>query len=80
MWGSHEGMGWWMLFGGGMWILFTIAVILVVFAIARGSTGRGPVSRDPDNDPMEIARRRYANGEISREEFEQLRQDLYNGR
>ncbi len=57
-------------------ILFWIAVILgivwVVRWMAEQSGRRGP----DDVDPLEIIRRRYARGEINREEYERLRQDL----
>ncbi len=43
---------------------------------ARGS---GPTSRDSgeaNESPLEVAQRRYAGGEISREEFQHIRDDL----
>jgi putative membrane protein len=73
MWGMHDGMGWWMLFGGVWMLLFWGAVIwLIVWGVGQFTSGRGR----RDDAPLEIARRRYAGGEISRDEFEQLRRDL----
>ena len=72
-WGMHDGMGWWMLWGGLMMVLFWGAVIgLIVWGVSRvtGERPRGEAS------PLDFARGRYARGEISREEFEQLRRDL----
>ncbi len=74
MWGVHDGMGWWMLFGGIWMVVFWAAVIwLIVWGVSQ--LGRGGRARD-DESALDIARRRYARGEITREEFEQLRQDL----
>lgn len=73
-WGMHDGMGWWMLWGGLMMVVFWGAVIgLIIWGVTR-ATGGG-TSRGEDS-PLDIARRRYASGEITREQYEQLRQDL----
>lgn len=71
MWGEHEGMGWWMLFGSVWFVVFWGAIIW----IAAKLLGRDEV-RGRDESALEIARRRYARGELSREEFEQIRRDL----
>ncbi|MCK4862757.1 MAG: SHOCT domain-containing protein [Dehalococcoidales bacterium] len=74
MWYMHEGMGWWMAFGG-IWMVFFWGglIALIVWGISRltrnNSSGR-------KQHPLEIARERYARGEISREEFEQIKKDL----
>jgi hypothetical protein len=43
MWHTGEGMGWWMVFGGALWLLFWAAVAYVVVQFSRGrvSEGRG---------------------------------------
>jgi putative membrane protein len=73
MWGAHDGMGWWMMLGG-LWMLFFwgLVVWLVVWGAGR-LAGRG---RHDENSPLEIARRRYAEGQITKEQFDQLRRDL----
>lgn len=72
-WGMHDGMGWWMLWGGLMMVLFWGTVIgLIAWAVTRVT---GTRSNDRES-ALDIARRRYANGEINREEFERIRQDL----
>lgn len=72
MWYGHDGMGWWMVFGTIWVLLFWGALIgLVVWAVNR-LTERHPAAPTP----LEIARERYARGEISREEYEQMRQAL----
>lgn len=70
MWGVHDGMGWWMVFGGFLWLLFWVTVVyLVVAGFARLDRGREP-------DAAEIARRRLARGELTVEEFERIRREL----
>ena len=82
MW--HHGYGWTDGFGGtwmmGIGMLFWLLVVagivlLVVWAIRTGSR-QGTGSTTQGADAIEIARRRYASGEISREQFEQLKKDL----
>jgi putative membrane protein len=79
MWYWHEGMGWWMLFGG-LWtlIFWVLIIVLIVWAIKkvaeRGSGSGGTGKRDP----LDIAKERYAKGEISKEQFEQIKKDLHS--
>ena len=69
MWHSGDGMGWWMVWGGLMMIFFWGAIIaLVVWAAQSGAA--------PSRTPLEIAKERYARGEIGRDEFEQMKRDL----
>ena len=73
-WDLPAGMGWWMGFGVIWTIIFWVGLIaLIVWAIKKLTGGGSTTSR---NSPLDIARERYAKGEISREEFEQLKQDL----
>ena len=80
MWDGHDGMGWWMLFGGLLWIVFILAVVFIAARVAGGTAGGGASATRPqlpsNETPLDIVRRRYASGEISREEFEQIRRDL----
>jgi putative membrane protein len=66
-------MGWWMLFGGFLWIVFWATVIYVAVTLIRGPRA---ATRDKQDDPIDIAKRRYAGGEINRDEYEQIRHDL----
>lgn len=63
-----------MVFGGLLFLLFWAGVIwLAIWAASGGSSRAAPPSR---SDPWDIARERYARGDISPDEFERIRQDL----
>lgn len=78
MWYWHEGTGWWMMFGGTWLLLFLGGIVtLVVWGIKkvteRAGSGRSTTGQ---RSPLDIAKERYTRGEISREEFEQIKKDL----
>ena len=73
MWGAHEGMGWWMLFGSVFWVLFLGTLVYAFVALFdRDRPGRG----ERREDPLEVAKRRLAAGEISLEEFDRIKQAI----
>ncbi|MGK2966653.1 MAG: SHOCT domain-containing protein [Tepidiformaceae bacterium] len=83
MWDGHDGMGWWMLWGGTLWLVFVVVLVFVA-ARLRGASNSAGVSPGhpllpPTETPLDILRRRYASGEITRDQFEQIRQDLSDG-
>jgi len=72
---------------GGMWIfplIMLVVMLVVVFLIfGRGGVGPGcspwhrpPRGGDAQERPLDILKRRYARGELSREEFETMKRDL----
>ena len=72
-----NGMGGGMWFGWLFWLVIIALVVWGVIAIVnsnRGQTQAPPLP--PGNDAMEILKKRYARGEISQEEFEQMKKDL----
>ena len=77
MWGSgySNGPGWglWMVLGWLSMVAFLGAVILGVVLLARSLTGRSARTED---SALDVPRRRYAAGEITREQFESMRTDL----
>jgi putative membrane protein len=61
----------WLLLIGGAGAL----VVWVVRRLATYPRGGQPPFAPPD-EALEVLRQRYAKGEISREEYERIRQDL----
>ena len=75
MWYMHEGMGWWMAFGGIWMVVFWgVLIALIVWGITKISKRDESI---PKHDPLNVAKERYAKGEISREEFNQIKKDLF---
>ncbi len=76
--GSDDGMGWWMVFGSIWMVAFWAVIIaLVVWGVRklmqREGSGLGTTEK---RAPLDIAKERYARGDISKEEFEHIKKDL----
>jgi putative membrane protein len=72
-WGFHPHM--W--FGGIMMALFWIAVIIAVVYIVRSFNRTSADRRQIAGDaPLDILKKRYARGEITKEEFDRMKEDL----
>ncbi|HKI80194.1 MAG TPA: hypothetical protein VKA04_00975 [Pseudodesulfovibrio sp.] len=74
-WGfmNGAGHGWFM---GGFGSLFGLVLIgLLIFLVVRlfQGAGSGASARRDREDSMEILKRKYANGDISTEEFRKIR-------
>ena len=68
------GMGIWMLFGIIFWIVLIAGIVLlVIWAIQR--TVGGETSRSVES-ALEILKKRYARGEISKEKFDEKKRDI----
>ena len=82
MWQYGDGTGWWMLLWGGlMMLLFWGGIIgLIAWAIhSFAGQSAGADARDrplAPRTPLDIARERYARGEIGQDEFAQIRREL----
>ena len=77
MWEWHEGMHWGFSFGGVFMILFWAAIIALVVWGIKKLTERDTVHiNTTTTKPMDIAKERYAKGEITKGDFEQLKNDL----
>lgn len=74
-WGDYGwGMGFGWLFMIIFWALVILGVVYAVQAVMRGSMGRRQ-----NETPLDILKRRYAKGEITREEFARMKDDLEKG-
>lgn len=73
MWDFGAATGWWMGFNAIWMVLFWGGIIgLGIWAIKK-FTNAGNSSK---RDALDIARERYARGEITKEEFEQIKRTL----
>lgn len=74
-------MNGWMAMGPLMWIVMILFWGLAIFGLicaVRWLTGHGSSSEGQNSPqtPLEILKTRYARGEISKEQFEQIKKDL----
>jgi len=65
------------MWGGGWWIsiILWVAIILVVIWGVR-AIFMNSAKRSDQPSAMEILKRRYASGEISKDEFDRMKKDL----
>ena len=69
-----DGTGhWWMWL---IMVVFWIAVILLVVWAVKAITSKTSETSSQGLKALDIARERYARGEITKEQFEQIRKDL----
>lgn len=68
MWGMH----------GGWWIGGLILLIILVWAFSRRNQAvqTGPPPSNTGESSLDVLNRRYAEGEISTEEFEERKRNL----
>jgi uncharacterized membrane protein len=71
-WGVHEGMGWWMAFAG-IWMLIFWGPIIALAVWGVINLSRGENQPAPRKNSLEIAQSRYAQGETTREQFEEIK-------
>jgi len=70
-WGIGMGLGFGWLLMILFWILLILGIVYLVKLVA-GSSKKG----EKEEAALDILKKRYAKGEISREEFERIRDDL----
>ncbi|MDI3341899.1 MAG: SHOCT domain-containing protein [Sphaerobacter sp.] len=66
---------WWGLAVLLIWVLAIVAIALLIAWLVRQGTTRGPGGGGGDR-ALQILRERFARGEISREEFDEMRRAL----
>jgi len=72
----HGPDGMWFGMGWG-WIIGLIVLALVIWAIVRITGRSSGAPEQSSKTPMTILKERYASGEITKEEFEEKKKDLY---
>ena len=71
-WGHMMGYG----YGGGfMWLIVLVLVGVAVYFLLQVSKSKGP-DRQITEQPLDILKKRYAKGEIDKEEFDRKKKDL----
>ncbi len=70
MWPYMGSMGWWMV----LWWVAGIVVLVLLVRLVAGSLG-GSSARGEET-PEQILERRFAKGEIEREEYQRRLEDL----
>jgi putative membrane protein len=76
MWNGFGGMGWgWIGLGVVHMLLFWILVILGIVLLVRLLAGTAPPPANGGR-ALEILKERYARGELTREQYEQMKKEL----
>lgn len=80
MWHMGDGWGWWMVIGSVWMVVFWGLIVWGIYALTKSLTSRpsagGERPAAPEPSALEVLERRYAAGELSHEEFEEMRQRL----
>ncbi len=70
MWGNQGFMG------GFMWIFWIAIIMGIIFLVRWIVMQNRPGGQQQGESSLEILKKRYARGEIDKEEFEQKKKDL----
>jgi len=78
MWYMHPGIGWRLVIDGiGTLLFWGVLIALIVWVVRRVGHHSHEDSRGSDRqDALEIAKLRYARGEITKEQFEEIKRGL----
>lgn len=69
----HGWNGWWHM--GFMWLFWVALIVIVVWLLVRGTSGR-PSTGGAQDSPEQILKRRYARGEVDKDEYERRLSNL----
>lgn len=56
------------------WIIIIAALVMLAASLLRGTSARG--ARGGEEKPLDILKRRYARGDLTKDEFERMKKDI----
>lgn len=72
----HDGGPWWMM----GWFFWIIVIFIVIWAVSSANRRHwyhpGPGPFPSQETALDILKKRYAKGEISKEDFDRMKKDL----
>lgn len=61
----------------GILIIIVIAAVVIWYVYRQSPSGQASTKNQPEIEtPLDIAKKRYARGEITKEEFDKIKNDL----
>ena len=59
-----------------VWLILIAGSVWLIKVLFSGNLGQSSPKKISDEEPLEILKKRYARGELQREEFELMKNDL----
>ncbi len=78
--GPRGGGGWGHMmyngYGGGfMWLLLIVIIGVLIYLVIQNTKSKGKMG-NLEETPIDILKKRYARGEITKDEFDKIKNDL----
>lgn len=64
---------------GGMWfgwIFWIVILAVIIWVVIQFTNRKNNIGQSSGESPLDILKKRYANGEISKDEFDRMKKDL----
>lgn len=61
--------------GGVMWLLFIVLIGMLIYLVLQNAKAKGNIGVSGET-PLNILKKRYAKGEITKDEFDRMKKDL----
>lgn len=68
----HDYNCWWGM-GWGMWFIPILIILVIYFLVKNNSQTKNTQSSE---SPIDILKKRYAKGEITKEQFEEMKKNI----